>query len=324
MEIYQDVLVKGHVLKKGVRHCESRYQAIRQLCQRYKRPITVLDIGANLGYFTFKLAQEFPGTFVMIEGAKDEQNYLLNLCKLNNNHKVVLLPKRVNVNDLKELAATEHFDITLALSVIHHFAEPMDEVYRTMTTLGDYLVSEIPAPNEKACNQHRVNKEPLPLHEFKTELLSQTPTHTAQNVNRDLILTYCPPKTISKPYWGWEPHFSYYEPPTITSTHEEKHVRFKRKDDARTWIDGINFSTFIGLNGVYPPKHKIVGSLNRIDTTNLHDVRQWNMILSQGQLKPIDTKDPQAPDLTSDGEKQCLKTIIELYQKDQLKPNGLW
>lgn len=323
MEIYQDIVVKGNLVKKGIRPCEERYNAVRSVCQLFNRPVTVLDIGANLGYFSFKLAQEFKGTFVMIEGGKEEQDYLLTLCKLNDNQQIVLLNKRITLEDLNELASTEHFDITLALSVLHHFNEPLDQVFRAMTRLGNYLVIEMPHPQEHACNQSRVQREPLPLHEFRTELLAQTPTHTAPGLNRDTILVHCPQKTLDKPYWGWMPHNSYYQKPEIVSTHELKYIQFQRKPDARHWIDGINFSTFIALKGNYPTKHKLIQQLKNLDTSNSTDTRQWNMILSRHTLTTIDHKDPQAPPTNPQHERNCLHTIIQRFQNDQLEPNAL-
>lgn len=66
---YQDIVVNDDILWKGFGpNCTSRYNAIfRALSEKYQRPITVLDIGANNGYFSLRLAKDFKGQSVMVD-----------------------------------------------------------------------------------------------------------------------------------------------------------------------------------------------------------------------------------------------------------------
>jgi len=139
MEINQDVWINGEVKNKGIRECENRYLPIQKLCKKFKRPITILDIGANLGYFSFRLASEFDCVSVMVEGSNNYQKALLDLIvKQNCKNKIILLGARLNLQIINEISKCEHFDIVLALRVVHHFNESFDKVVDAIASLGDY------------------------------------------------------------------------------------------------------------------------------------------------------------------------------------------
>jgi hypothetical protein len=67
MHKYQDVWVKGKLVERGERDCEPRYEAIKKVAARFKRPFTVLDIGANLAYYSVRLAEDFDCTVLAVE-----------------------------------------------------------------------------------------------------------------------------------------------------------------------------------------------------------------------------------------------------------------
>ena len=87
-EIYQDVLIKGKVVKKGVRACADRYEAIQEVLRYLPRGFKALDIGASQGYFSFRMAEDFGARPVMIEDSYTMSNvvwrtgeYLQYLCQ---------------------------------------------------------------------------------------------------------------------------------------------------------------------------------------------------------------------------------------------------
>ena len=57
---YQDIFINGETVATGYRMCAERYEAIKKVLDKYKRPITVLDIGASQGYFSFRIASDYP------------------------------------------------------------------------------------------------------------------------------------------------------------------------------------------------------------------------------------------------------------------------
>lgn len=219
---YQDVWVDGEPIINGGRECEFRYYAIRKVLKKFKRPIKVLDIGANMGYFSLRLAEEFEGCFVMIEGTEHIANALHKLCKLNRNGKCILLKRKLCLQDLRNLVEVEHFDVVLALSIIHHFDEPYQEVLDVLTQLGSYLILEPPIKEENTLNQKRIIKEPLDLSKYPHKVLVSVPTGSR--------------------FWSrW--HRNTYLIPC-----REKKVPV----DSSINFPGINLTTFWKMNGIFP------------------------------------------------------------------------
>lgn len=143
--MYQDLWIRGKLVKKGDRSCAGRYAAIRDyLVQTGSKPSRVLDLGANAGYFSFRLAEDFETKVTMIESHPD----LLKYQRQNGNRNVNLIQKRVDGNYLRQLAKSRHYDVVLALSVIHHFKD-YPEVIDALFRLGDCLFIEPPAIEEK-------------------------------------------------------------------------------------------------------------------------------------------------------------------------------
>lgn len=295
MEIYQDIWVAGEKKIEGVRICESRYEAIRKVAAQYNRPITVLDIGANMGYFSFRLAEEFDGTFVMVEGGAAESNNLQRLCVQNDNDKVVLLPVRFNLKDLKALGSFEHFDIVIACSVIHHFGEDYNEVLKAIVDLGDDIVIEHPVVGERACNQDRIESKGLDFSQYNHELIAETATHTnTQADKRKMYHIKSKKEELKVNYFTTEAKVfsSRYRPIKIISSKDKKLFECTRKKERRPWIHGINFMTFLGYHGNFPTKNMLIKSIEDMQISEkANDVRPWNFILSGHNLEIIDAYD---------------------------------
>ncbi|MGE4291689.1 MAG: hypothetical protein AB7E32_05705, partial [Desulfovibrio sp.] len=114
MQIYQDIWVNGKVETKGIRDCSNRYALIRSLCAKYQRPFTVLDIGTNLGYFSFRLAYEFDCRAVMVERKGVYLDKLLEvIARQDKRDHLTLLSGDLNLAILNQLGTCEHFDVVL-------------------------------------------------------------------------------------------------------------------------------------------------------------------------------------------------------------------
>ena len=154
---YQDVFVNGTILAKGNGpDCASRYEAIKTVLGRYNRPFTILDIGASEGYFSFRTISDYDATAVMIEDPDCRNGFLQKLCAANtdSNQKIDLRFKKVTANELAELAETEHFDVVLAMNVIHHFDADWNKAYEAIKKLGDNIIIETPPDGDQgACGQ---------------------------------------------------------------------------------------------------------------------------------------------------------------------------
>lgn len=130
-EQYQDIVINNVVVKPASgdrRDCSLRYEIIKKVLDKYERSLTMLDIGASQGYYSFKTAYDYDSVCVMIEGNNPHYpligSQLLDLCKANRKlDNVILLNKMIVPEDLTKLSQCEHFDVVLAMNVIHWFGD---------------------------------------------------------------------------------------------------------------------------------------------------------------------------------------------------------
>jgi hypothetical protein len=151
--IYQDVVIGKEIYPIGTDLCEPRYDLIRPILNSYDRPFSLFDLGAAQGYFSFRIARDYPhSTCVMVE-ANDTSYYsrhgdmLYDLCLKNSNlNNIFYLNKKMNLSDLSFLNQREHFDIVLAFLVVHLMHEKLQEqikIIDNLLTLGDNLILEV-------------------------------------------------------------------------------------------------------------------------------------------------------------------------------------
>ena len=147
---YQPILINGEEVytsrnaSGGSTIIQERYAAIKQVLSQYDRPITVLDLGANNGYFSLKIAEDFDACCVLVDGTER----LTDICTLNaERNRVIHLQKRFNKADIQELARREHFDVVLALHVLHHVDDWKAWVH-TLFALGDNVIIETPSVDD--------------------------------------------------------------------------------------------------------------------------------------------------------------------------------
>src|SRR5688572_9022039 len=136
---YQDTWIRGHVVAHGERACAWRYEVIRQVVGAYQRPITVWDIGANLGYFGCRLSHDFDAVSIMV----DSRPALIEMCRENDDPRTIAMLHRLSAVDLAELAASEHADIVLALNVLHHLPD-WRQALTAILELGELTIIETP------------------------------------------------------------------------------------------------------------------------------------------------------------------------------------
>jgi 2-polyprenyl-3-methyl-5-hydroxy-6-metoxy-1,4-benzoquinol methylase len=159
VERYQDEWVRGKVAAKGERECEHRYAVIKSFLQQYQRPFTILDIGANIGYFSFRIAEDFPDAIVVaVEGHPRFLPKLLEVAEKNGRDNVIIIGKKLSVEDISRLAELEHFDVVIGMSVIHHIYHDPIEGLDAFLKLGDNLILEIPNESKYGLHKYAVLK----------------------------------------------------------------------------------------------------------------------------------------------------------------------
>ena len=299
IETYNDIRIQGKTLSSGYRNSEERYEQILKFCKKFNRPISVLDLGAAEGYFTFRLSEDFSGVFIAVES--NPQRKLLELCIKNNNRNILLLDKQMNLKHLKNLKEVQHFDIILALNVVHHFDEPFQDVLETLISMCSFCFMEHPNPleNNSTKNYHRLKDEKLNLEKFNPQLLNKNQSGLGNSVNQKLernmwLLTNTQSKTIDRGWRGSSKYNEQFGPGTeinIESSFDKISVNYGLRDENRNWIQGIDLRTFLENNGVYPTHDDIVRLIDNMKIDKAQDLGPHNLILNGEQLFPIDQND---------------------------------
>lgn len=280
---YQDHWKYGTLIEKGERDCESRYQEIRKVALRYKRAFTVLDIGANAGYFTIRLAEEFPNCVVI--AVEPEGDLASHVTHLNN---VVLLKKKLSQADLSMLARCEYFDIVLCLSVLHYLDEdkPYKEALDKVTQLGTNIFLELPV--EKKTLAHRYD-EMHQLIKLCGNPIAMISSHVDASLARPMFLLKGSLVKDRLSRWGEE----YQTDAQLDIDDNKLTVTFSHKGEKRDWYHGINLWTYIQADGVYPAPIDICSVLVDCTRWEKHrDVCPWNVIVSGRVAHIIDRDDP--------------------------------
>ena len=299
IDTYNDVRIKGETVFSGYRNSEKRYDEIFQFCKKFNRPISVLDLGAAEGYFTFRLSEDFSGVFVAVEN--NPQRKLLELCIKNNNRNILLLDKQMNLKHLKHLKEVQHFDIVLALNIIHHFDEPFQDVLETLVSMSSFCFMEHPNSLEdnSTKNSHRLKTEKLRLEKFKPKLLNKNQSGLGNSSNQKLergmwLLENTKPKTIDRGWRGSSRYNEQFGPNNeinIKSNFDEINVDYSLREEKRNWIHGIDLRTFLENNGVYPTNDEIIHLIDTMNVDDAQDLGPHNLILNGKQLFPIDQND---------------------------------
>ena len=323
---YQDIEDgAGRLLMKGQRDCAERYRLITQAVPKYQRPWTLIDLGAAQGYFGCRFMREDEQCCaVMVDhpGAT-----LDGLLEQKQPEFGIGLRKRLTAKDLEELADCEHFDVILALNILHHLDDPRRALYAVLR-LGNEIVVEVPGPDDPAaCGDSHEWLE----REVKTLggiWIGETPSHTTPTATRRLYLFHRSKSTLRTPYLGASEQGA---PPMrghhIVSTSVDKVWAMPDKGEGRVWFPGINLQTYLKWGGFYPKRARVrrlvEDEVNRalhgskdVGFTDIRhkDVRPWNFILSgRDTVTLIDWNDPRQGDDEDDAEglERTLKAIEE-------------
>jgi len=260
---------------------ESLYHTLkRNLLDFYKRPLTLLDIHAKDGYFSFNIAQEYDSTCVMMENDYTHINHLLQKYYLQSDTKnIILLKKEVSIEDLERLASCEYFDVTLAFNGIDHFGNEWKRTIDTLLNLGNNIIIGIPDFSFNTLQQENYLKqcgcqiwqEHIRLYDTQTSSLFLC---TRQN------------KSLDRHHWLGKKGYSgdYF----ITSNFNEKTMYKCKEHKTSSWIRGINLLTFKMLEGILPDKNVIKTAVKNMEGIAHDDLMLWNMIIQGTNIIPID------------------------------------
>jgi len=293
-EQYQDIWVNGQCQSAGVRDCEARWKMLTPLLDRYHRPFTVLDLGANLGYFALRILENYPeATVVAVEDGYCD--WLMDVVAANNDtDRLIVLRQHLTLDDLHTLGKAEHFDVTLALSVVHHIDGDYDDLLGALRGLGDHLILELPVERE-ACGQSVVRDVYVPP---DAEVLGHAPSHLSDQ-RRPVVWCSDMKDQLAHAYIGSPFGLAHMR---IDSTFDLKQVFFCTRPEHRDWIRGINLRTFLRMGGVKPDRAKLRQLVaDAYDPAMAYtDIQEWNVVLSGDAATLIDQQDPRTLDEDDD------------------------
>jgi hypothetical protein len=286
LEQYQDIWVNGSVISKGLRDCESRWQMLKPELDKWNREFTVLDFGANLGYFSLRMLSEYNCRVVAVESIYTP--WLKTIVSQNKQSKLILLDKKFTLDDIRQLSDVEHFDLVLALSVMHHVeGGTYVEILEAMQTIGDVLIAEV-AVEKEACGQYIVDQTFVPSY---ANILGTPESHLSKD-RRTMFATYHSKTFLKKSYIGTPLNDTDIY---IDSTYENK-VGAKN-GNRREWIAGINLKTWVEMGGCLPEIDDLINYCHKARPSFMNgdmihgDIALHNVILQGDSVKFIDSLD---------------------------------
>jgi len=144
-KFYQDVWIRGHTVRNGDRPCIERYKVLKNFLERFKHPVVpikLLDFGANMGYFSFNTARDFPNSQITLV---DYEPFLPCVHELNGFKNTELIHRFVE--DLDEFFEEKYYDVSYVMSFLHHL-ENYKEAIDLFLEHSNNVIFEIGYPDE--------------------------------------------------------------------------------------------------------------------------------------------------------------------------------
>jgi len=124
----------------------ERMELLRKpLLDQYKRVFHVLDIGGgvesgqNVGQ---EVAHTYGGAVVTVF----EQDWTKD--KFVSSPRTMVCKTALSVVDMMRLSECQHFDVVLALNVVHWYGSQWEAALRTLVGMADWVVVQVPAKGE--------------------------------------------------------------------------------------------------------------------------------------------------------------------------------
>jgi hypothetical protein len=177
---YQDIWINGQVTESGKRECAERYEIIKQFCTTLKQPFTVCDIGANMAYFGLRLIDDFDCYVIAFEFHQFEER--AKIISLNKTTKLIYMNRKISLNDLDILKQFCHFNLILALSVLHHVPGSVKQWIEKLREFTDNLIIEVALSDSKRTETRKEYFIP------EGKILGYGDSHLKTNFKRPIIL----------------------------------------------------------------------------------------------------------------------------------------
>lgn len=168
---YQDIRVKGQTVYYGRRECESRYNSIKPFLDRFNKEdsFRVLDFGANYGYFSWRIKEDFPNAIIDIV---DRRPLLKLLADINDYSNITLFSEDWQYDDIVKHREGNYYDVIMLMSILHHFND-YDRILDAFLNMGDNIIVETDYPDKqnftdssKEVYEYVMSKNPIQLNSW--------------------------------------------------------------------------------------------------------------------------------------------------------------
>ncbi len=209
LSIYQDVVMAGHIARRGERDCAARWQAIKP---HLVGAGTVLDIGSNFGWFGLQICQANPHAVVasveadlrsaavqravLSSHADVESSRQASLTPFPIGNRICLLTARAGLPLAARFASADtRFDAALCLNVLHWVRDHREFLHR-LGDIADRIIIEHPDPNEVGAGVDSIRCQIGPIGPYLRHLFDDRPveriafteSHRDQSRPRELWL----------------------------------------------------------------------------------------------------------------------------------------
>lgn len=152
---YQPEWRDGQVVSEGERASSDRYDPIYHILSQIDGPFSVLDFGANAGYFSQRIAADFPHASITAVDSYSDINRVAS-------DQIQVINRRMGASEIR---AMPRFDVVLALSVLHHMKDWRESLV-WLEACRRFLIAEMPHPDEKWMRSAAARHELKPMHDI--------------------------------------------------------------------------------------------------------------------------------------------------------------
>ena len=286
-EVYQDVELNGTVIAKGRRNCAKRWKLIKDHIGPHD---VVLDVGSSLGYFSHKIATEYPDSLVISFESEPEMCQIqAEIFRQEGIYNVVVCNARLIPEELDRwVKHVDCFDTVLALSVLHHY-EPgtVKDVFNNLRKLAPKIIGEGPAKREIEACGGEAKEETLKIEKSADRVLGKVKSHLGLYMRSVwMSLTGTEPwETIDRD--GLDAYFGV--------SHDDRN-KFNLQYhghwelNGKRMVPGVNAHNLKYFDVVWPEpawwSAQAIGAYKGLDFKS--DVRWWNLLMTSTGLKAID------------------------------------
>lgn len=262
----------------------ARFDLIAPLLRRYKRRFTLLDLGAGINpYMAQRISREFDCVLVAIEQGEIAPEELAKF-----GPRALWLRKKMSAEDLERLACCEHFDVALALNILHHHQDWF-QFATQLNRLCDFAICQTPYPNDSGTCGQDIAPEIYEFLSSRGRLLGES-VQFDRHLPRPLYLLL---STASGrlSMTNWDSPVGCISA-RIHSRFDDKQLELPHKSLTRfrRFIHGLNLWNFAQLNGQWPRKERVLQLIRDFPLPAEHhgDIVPHNFIFDGTELHLID------------------------------------